>query len=439
MSNGGRLSLAQKERIYRGKLAGRTLPELAQEVGCSVACARKWWRVGRDKGLAGLRSARRGRGQSGVLSQFDERVAELALRHKRAHPGWGANRVLVELKGESELQGLRLPGRSRLAAFFKARCPESVAKRKPRPKPVKGLPQARGVHEVWQLDNQEGLRLYNGEIATVCNIRDPFGAAMIASRAFAVQTKAHWRKLSWTQVRGVLRDAFSEWHTLPDEVRTDNELGLAGTAHDPFPGKLTLWLVGLGVAHRCIRPGCPTDQPEVERNHRTLDGLALNDEALADLLHLQAALDRERTVYNHHFPAQASDCAGRPPLIAHPELLMPRRYFEPNLELALFDMQRVYDYLASFTFERRVNASAQVSLGRRFYSLGKKLVRDRHLASVLVRFDPQQQQWVFFSLSQEELVRRSPKDLDVQSLTGLDPATWQLAQPLQLTFSFLLS
>lgn len=73
-------------------------------------------------------------------------------------------------------------------------------------------------------------------------------AAVIASRAFSVKTKHHWRKLKWTEVRGVLREAFIEWQTLPDGVQTGNELGLAGGPNDPFPGRLTLWLVGLELA-----------------------------------------------------------------------------------------------------------------------------------------------------------------------------------------------
>jgi hypothetical protein len=108
---------------------------------------------------------------------------------------------------------------------------------------------------MWQLDSQEGIPLHDGDIATICNIRDPVGAAMIASQAFSVKTELHWRKLTWQEVRGVLRQAFTEWQTLPDGVKTDNELGLAGGPTDPYPGQLTLWLVGLGIKHRCIRPG----------------------------------------------------------------------------------------------------------------------------------------------------------------------------------------
>ena len=439
MNNRPPLSQAEKGHIYWGKQKGHTLIKLAAEVDCSPDCARKWWRVGRDKGLEGLRAPRCARGPAGALSHFDPRIAEVALTLKQEHHRWGADRMLVELEDHPEVKRLPLPGRSRLAAFFKERCPECVAVHTPRESAPPRPPDATGVHEIWQLDSQEDILLRNGEIATICNIRDPVGAAMIASRAFSVKTERHWRKLEWTEVRSVLCEGFTEWQTLPDEVRTDNELGLAGGPNDPFPGLLTLWLVGLGIKHRLIRPGCPTDQPHIERNHRTLDDFALDEQALTDLGHLQPALNRERSVYNHRFPSRASDCAGRPPLTAHPELLRPRRYYQPDLELALFDLQRVYDYLATFTFKRTVNASAQVSLGRRMYSLGKKLIRERQVKTVLARFDPGQKQWVFLTESEEELVRRPPKGLDVRTLTGLDPQVTRVTQPVQLTLPFLVA
>jgi len=39
-----------------------------------------------------------------------------------------------------------------------------------------------------------------------------------------------------------------------------------------MPSQLTLWLIGLGVEHRFSRPNTPTDQAQIERTHRTLDG-----------------------------------------------------------------------------------------------------------------------------------------------------------------------
>jgi len=86
-----------------------------------------------------------------------------------------------------------------------------------------------------------------------------------------------------------------------------------------------------------------------------------------------------------------------------------------------------------------VSASGQVSLGRRMYSVG----RPHAGKSVLVCFDACRQQWVFFAKPEEEqaegqekeeLARRAPKDLDIQTLTELNPEDFQPAPPMQLTF-----
>jgi hypothetical protein len=363
-------------------------------------------------------------------------VVEKALDHKRQHKGWGAQRVRIELARDAGMQGLALPSRSRLSAFFKARCPECVGAHQPRPKPPI-QPESQEVHQVWQLDTQEDIELRDGTIATICNIRDPYGGAMIASQAFSTKTDKHWRKLGWSEVRQVLRSSFSEWCTLPDIVLTDNELVLAGSPDDAFPDHLTLWLVGLAIFHRFIRPHCPTDQPQIERNHRILDGLALYDAALVDLAHLQQSLDQERFLYNHCFPSHASDCQGRPPLVAHPGLLSPRRPYHPDAELALFDLQRVFDFLAAFTFRRRVNTTAQINLGRQRYSVGMKLKREHKLEFVQVRLDPVSAQWIILTDDEalQELLRSAPKGLHVLSLTGLSPSI-QVVQPIQLALPF---
>lgn len=337
--------------------------------------------------------------------------------------------------------GLVLPDRSRLSIFFKENCPECVAASSPRPPKPLAPPLATAVHEAWQLDNQEKIELRDGEIAVICNVHDPYGAAMIASRAFAAKTAKHWRKLEWTEIRQVFRDGFTEWRTLPDSVLTDNELVLGGSPGDPFPSKLTLWLRGLGVKHNRIRPHCPTDQPQVERGHRTLDNFTLDDESRANVDHLQQGLDRERHTYNRYFPSRASDCAGYPPLVAHPELLHPRRPYPPEGELALFDLQRVFDYLAEFVFKRHVSTTGIISLGRQLYSVGRP-----HAGKIVqVHCDATTHEWVCCEKAknndqdiERELARRPIKGIDVESLTGLSPQTLTLEQPVQLTLPCLV-
>jgi len=322
---------------------------------------------------------------------------------------------------------------SRLAAFFREQCPQGVALRqrhRPPPQPA-ATPQQ--VHEQWPLHSQEGLRLHNQAVATICTIRDPLGGAMMASRAFSVGAPRRWRSLEWIEVRQVLRGAFSDWQTLPDELQTDHALGLAGTASDLFPGQLTLWLAGLGVAQRFMRPGHPTDQPHIARNHRTLRDWAVDPQSAVDGHHLQQALEREREVHNHLYPSPASDCGGQPPLTAHPELLVPRRPYHPGWELGLFDMHRVYQCLAQYTFERKIDGKARVSLGRQAYSLGARLVRERGLSTVRARFDAHTAEWVLSTLDGEDLLRCPPKGLDVRPLTGLDPCVVLPAPARQLS------
>jgi transposase-like protein len=77
------LSADQKERIYRDKLRGHTLPEIAATLGCSVQTARKWWRYARDHGLASLQTSRRGRRPTGLFSRFAPQLTMRALALKR--------------------------------------------------------------------------------------------------------------------------------------------------------------------------------------------------------------------------------------------------------------------------------------------------------------------------------------------------------------------
>lgn len=435
------LSQTDRERIYEGKLQGKTIGEMAQELRCSKGTVRKWYRRMRDKGIDGLKERKRGRPKKGTLSTFSAEVREEALMLKRQHKRWGADRVRTDLQEDARFTGLPLPSRSCLSVYFKEQCPESLMRYKKRQPPVEAPPKADAVHEIWELDSQEKIELADGSIATICNIRDPFGAAIIASQAFSVKTEKHWRKLKIPELQQVLRNGFVEWGTLPDEVLTDNELVLAGSVNDPFPSRLTLWLVGLGIVHGFIRPHCPTDQPEIERCHRTLDGFVLDSHALTNLNTLQQTLDRERSMYNHHFPSRASDCDGHPPLQAHPELLQPRRPYALDQEWRLFNMQRIYDFLAAFApFQRKVNSTGQVSLGNRMYTVGRPLASQ----TLYITFDAQAVEWVFCLKIQDsdnerfqEVARRSPKNLDFSALTGLTiPAVTQV-EPIQLTLPFL--
>jgi hypothetical protein len=131
-------------------------------------------------------------------------------------------------------------------------------------------------------------------------------------------------------------------------------------------------------------------------------------------------LDQAVHELNFELPSRAEGCGGLAPVVAHPELLQPRRPFLPEHELTLFDLERVDEYLATFTWKRIVGKNGQVCIGeRRRYSIGRSYGRQE----VLVRFDPTDRHFVFYAAHDpdRELARRPARGLEVTDLTGIAP------------------
>lgn len=420
------LTVEEKEVIYFGKLAGERLEDLAAQVQCTYSCARKWWRIGRDGGVGALRQERPVERKTGALSHFDSLVTERALYWKKTYPRRGPDRILVTMAGDKLLAGLTLPKRTALAVFFKETCPELLQRRKPRPK---SPPRAQRVHELWQMDAKEKNVLGDGTIATVLQVREPVACVFLGCFAHAVQTEKHWRKLTLREIQANLRIIFTEFG-LPLGLQTDRERVYGRPATEEFPTLFTLWLEGLGIHHHFIRPGQATDQPHVERGHRTWNDWLMQPEPTPDLATFRSELAQARYMHNEVLSSQAGDCRGRTPFQAHPEVRVPICPFTPEVELLLFDLARVDRFLAQFVWQYKVAKSGQVSIGRSVYYVGTTHAGKR----VRVRFDPNDRHFVFTHSQTDTVLKRCPaKKLDVQTITGLKPDLMpQLSQPFQL-------
>ena len=124
-----------------------------------------------------------------------------------------------------------------------------------------------------------------------------------------------------------------------------------------FPSLFTLWLMGLGIRHHFSRPRQPTDQPQVERGHRTLCDWMAQPEPSLNLQHLQSDLEQARHMHNEVLPSWAGDCQGRAPVHRHPEVWRTRRPYHPSAELDLFSLERVDQFLAQFIWQHKVSVS----------------------------------------------------------------------------------
>lgn len=417
------LTEAEKLYIQKRKEAGAPLREIAAELDCAYETARKWWRYQRD----GKQAAARGRPAKGILSTYPEQVRTEAINIKRAHPHWGPANVKLEMKERLSLTDEELPSDARLSGLFKAKCPEAVQPRQRRTYPEKPPPTAIIPHQCWQTDTKEGVRLGDDDVANILEVRDPFAAFMIASQAFVTTSEKHWRKLTLQEIQHTLRQAFVQWG-LPLSIQTDREVVYVGSADRNFPSPFTLWLIGLGIQHILCRSRRPTDQAQVERNHRTLGDMAWKDQPFDHLDQLQLALDASRQRYNQDFPVEAAHCNGRPPLQVYPWANFSGRPYHPGLEWQVFDLERVDRYLAQGVWTRKVSETGVVTVADHRYYVGRAFQGQ----TVSVRFLPGSRSFRFEAPDGSVLHQWPAVGFDKADLIGFMPADYVLPTGYQL-------
>lgn len=422
------LSFAEREYLYQRKQAGASHAEVAQELHCSPETVRKKWQAYRR----GQPVSKRGRPAGGILSTYPIELREQAILLKKAHPHWGAANILLQLKESGMCASQALPSPSRLAALFKSACPEAVQSPRKTNRLHAALPRHGQVHQRWQVDSKEKVRLGNGEFASILDVRDPLSAVMITSQAFLTTLSVKTcRKLRLGEIQQALRQGFAQWGR-PGEVQTDHEDVFAGANQADFPAPFSLWLTGLGIRHVFSRRNRPTDQAQVERNHRTLADMGWRDQPPLDLQDLQQQLDDCRFRYNQLFPCHAAGCDGLPPLVRFPQASHSGRPYQAESEWELFDLRLVDQFLSSLTWVRKVSCNGVVFLGDHKYYLG----RAYKAQEVKVRYLTEQRAFCFETQAGQHIRCIPAKGLEKSDLIGFSPErisvpiAFQLSLPL---------
>lgn len=422
-----RTTVEQREAFIQRHAQGETYAEISRAYGVSWQCVRYWWHhFRRGEGVKSVYQ----REDHQLLMRFSPLVRYVILRLKLKHPHWGPRRVRYQLQHWPTLVGQPLPSITQIGRYLH----QWVRFRRPLKRsrlPAAPVSRPLYVHQCWQLDFKLGIALADGTQVNLHTVHDPVGEVCIAARATpAGPVGRKPLRVRLDELQATLRLGFGQWGTLPEAIQTDNEALFTGNPTERFPSRFALWLIGLGIHHHTIQPGRPTENAGVERNHRTIMDYVLSDEALASVPAFQRHLAQAWHDLAFDLPSYAVGCAGKPPVVAHPDLLQPRRPYQPHHESALFDLQRVDHFLTQFTWQRKVTASGQVSLGgqHHYYSLGRAYAQQR----VWIRFDPADRHFVFFAdaSATQCLARRQARHLSVADLTGLPPQPVQLSLPL---------
>ena len=435
---GTRLTTVQ-QRQEISRLAGeqQTFRAIGDQVHLSCWTARKWARRAKKGGLSALISTL-GRPALGPLGSFDPRVRYVALRLKVQHPHWGAAYVVKKMSERVSLKNIVLPEATTVWRYWRS-FGERLSPERHAPDPRFDL--AGVAHGVWQMDFKESVMVEGVGATTFTQARDEFARATVIHRVHPAAT-AEQRivKPTMTQVQQDCRIAFTEWG-LPDAIQTDRASIFVDADATPFPTDLNLWWIGLGIEHRLIPRHTPQRNGSVERSHRTLVERTLDHQTFENADHLQTQVDADWHELNTECPSRARGCNGQPPIIAHPELLTPRRPYRPEWERELFDLGRVDRTLSTLTWTRTVSQNGQVMLGGRPYGLGVAwagqtvsigFAKDtRHFVFTQVRPDTKQGQ----RQPKLEPVRKLASGLGLADLLG-DFVTLDELPTRQLMFPF---
>ncbi len=355
--------------------AGLNDTQIAAVVGCSVWTVRKWRRRSRKRGRVGFTS-HMGRPATGPVSTFPTALQEAILRLRTLHPGWGPATLLVALKMDASWCDQPLPSRACIARLLKqAGLTRRYQPHHDLPQPPRDSPNT--PHQEWQMDAQGIMRVEGVGKVSLISIVDVVSRLKAESYPGLETTNP---ALSDYQL--ALRRAFLTYG-LPEILTLDHgTVFYDNTPPSPFPTRLHLWLLALGVQVRFTRKRCPTDHAIVERTHQTMTAQALLGQTYSSPAALWAGLDERRQVLNRLLPSRA--LAHQAPLEAYPHAIHSGRSYRPEWEEELLSLEQVCNYLAQGRWFRSIRTNGFFDLGGYRYYLGKHFAH----RSVAIDFDP---------------------------------------------------
>lgn len=422
---GQRTTFQTRLEISEYAAAGLNDTQIATTVGCSVWTVRKWRRRALHQGRTGLTS-QMGRPATGPMSTFPSQLKEVILHLRKLHPGWGPATLLAALKTDACWADQPLPSRAQIARLLKQ---VGLTRRY---QPHHDLPQPPRVslstpHQEWQMDAQGIMRVEGVGKVSLISIVDVVSRLKAESYPSLETTNP---ALSDYQLS--LRRAFLTYG-LPETLTLDHgTVFYDNTTPSPFPTRLHLWLLALGVQVRFTRKRCPTDHAIIERTHQTMTAQALLGQTYTSPTDLWAALDERREVLNHHLPSRA--LSRKPPLEAYPGAIHSGRSYRPEWEEELLSLEKVCTYLAQGRWFRGVRSNGFFGLGASQYYLGKHFAQRR----VALRFDPEAMALICLPEGCEETIRLPIQGITKAELMG-ELAVLQSLPIYQLALPFSLA
>jgi len=348
-----------------------------------------------------------GRPVKGALSTYSAELRK-RIKYLRGHnEGWGALTILLEL----ELEGYApqdLPGANSVHRFLveqgyiKYRVPSEPLPTKPR------IKRSRYCHQIWEMDAKGSLTVKGVGCQALINIKDDFSRKYCMCLPIEVannNTQPSTRHYKWA-----LRMAFIE-SGMPKNIQVDKDSVFIENANkSPFPSKLHLWLLALGIDLQFITKPPPAQNNIVERSHLTLFNQALKGKYYPNWRALFDNINYRREILNERYLSRTF--GKRAPLQVYPQAAQSKRPYSIRKEKQLLDMANVYRFLAKGKWHRKVPQNKCVHLGGQRYYIKQAISG----TTLTIQFSSRTKKLVFYDVNELELVRMPIKGVSKEEL-----------------------
>lgn len=359
-------TLEERIKIVEWSASGEATFRIARRLGWSMSTIRKWRLRGQKEGRAGLIS-HMGRPRKGALSSYPRELRNVLSNWRQAHPGWGPKTLRTELERDQRFIGKNLPSIAAIGRFLKERGFTGTYEKH------SDLPQTQSEkpcepHEVWELDARGHEYVPDVGVVTLIQVNDRYSHARLLSYPCWLGNKRMQRRANTNDYQTVLRLTFADWG-LPKSLQVDHEsVFYDNTSKSPFPTRLQLWLLALGVSLKFGRVARPTDQGITERSHQLWYKQVLQGCTFSNWDALYLKLRERRDFLNCHLPCTSLN--DQPPLQAFPDAFHSGRYYRPEWERDMLDLDYIYTYLAEGRWFRKISKNGTFSLGAQVYYVG---------------------------------------------------------------------
>ena len=271
----------------------KPMTELCFELGISRKTGYKW--VGRynEEGPGAL--VDRSRAPHSHPSRIEPVVVEALIQARRAHPHWGARKILAWLtRKQPEFD---LPVASTVSEVF-AKYGLSRARHARRRTPPYTDPFADAdvANRIWCADFKGDFKTGDFKRCYPLTVTDAFSRMLLQCKAL--------RSTKTVGVQPNFEAVFREFG-LPERIRTDNGTPFASRGAGGL-SRLSIWWLKLGIRHERIEPGHPEQNGRHERMHRTLKQETLRPPA-SNMRAQQTRFNAFQREFNQERPHEAID------------------------------------------------------------------------------------------------------------------------------------